>query len=806
MSISSSGAITTTGVISGSNALSASYAANADTLDGLDSTVFTLTSSFNAFSSSILAQTASLNSFSASVLSYTSSANNRFSSIETVTGSNITRLGALEAATGSLYSYTSSLNLKTASFATTGSNTFIGTQTISGSVLQSGSFTTTGTIIAQTINVQTVTSSIVYSSGSNIFGNLLGDSQRFTGSVLVTGSLTISTGGNASAPTIFGSTIACSPIGCFATSCATSFIGGTVCVGTVCSNNAFYPGFSIGGNPVSAGTGATQVRFSNSGGDLYIGQEGSVGGNFYTGAKAYDNVIFTSCPVNFIFGGVSKAYITQNGVGCFAGAICATNAIFSSTVTANGLVQINKQNEGLILTSGTCTDASYLSTRANNGTGWLIIGSQGTTTGYIQSGTGANESAITTVGCYALTFGANQVERMRITSAGCVGIGTSSPCNNLHVYADNANGIGIGKNLTNANLSANLFLYPSTASSCKRNWAITTYFDRPELLQFRRSCSATSNPYDCGVTIMTLDGMSNNIGIGTNSPDSYLSGTKGLSIVDSTNAALGLSNGTNLWLNYLSGTTYRIWNNSVSEVMTLALNGKVGIGTTNPDNTYQGLTICGTDPSLRLKTSSSSGWVWTEYVNSSGCNNFSMGVNQTIPYFGIKAGSGMDSVHFTMNCSGRIGINTGASTYSQLNVWGSVMINRSKYNWYQGYWTGNSTYWHMKTSLWGGGSPSGNIMYTMSLFKGYYYSYSDSAVREGAYGFHNWVGTIYNPASTGNLFTTVYVSSDGYVVLVVPSGSGETGITIDWHQAYGYPFAEAYVTAAKLYGATTGGY
>lgn len=168
--------INTSGQLSGSSpVLSASYASNAELLDGLDSTVFTLTSSFNA-------QTASFNAFSASILTYTGSANNRFSSLETTSGSNITRLSALEAATGSLYSYTSSLNNKTASFATTGSNTFTGIQTVNSNLV------VTGSITAQTLVVQTVTSSIIYSSGSNIFGNTIGNSQTFTGSMLITGS------------------------------------------------------------------------------------------------------------------------------------------------------------------------------------------------------------------------------------------------------------------------------------------------------------------------------------------------------------------------------------------------------------------------------------------------------------------------------------------------------------------------------------------------------------------------------------------------------------------------------------------
>jgi len=221
--------INTSGQLSGSSpVLSSSYASNAELLDGLDSTVFTLTSSFNAQTASFTAFSSSINSFSASILSYTASQNitngtftttasfnAQTASFTAFTASILTQTASLNAFSASVLSYTSSLNAKTASFATTGSNTFIGTQTITGSVLQSGSFTSTGTLTAQTLVVQTITSSVVYSSGSNVFGNSIGNTQTFTGSVLVTGSLTISTGGNASAPIIFGSTIACSPVGLF---------------------------------------------------------------------------------------------------------------------------------------------------------------------------------------------------------------------------------------------------------------------------------------------------------------------------------------------------------------------------------------------------------------------------------------------------------------------------------------------------------------------------------------------------------------------------------------------------------------
>jgi hypothetical protein len=72
-----------------------------------------------------------------------------------------------------------------ANYATTGSNSFRADQSITGSLVVSS------TITAQTLVVQTVTSSIVYSSGSNIFGSALTDRQTFTGSVNITGSTTL---------------------------------------------------------------------------------------------------------------------------------------------------------------------------------------------------------------------------------------------------------------------------------------------------------------------------------------------------------------------------------------------------------------------------------------------------------------------------------------------------------------------------------------------------------------------------------------------------------------------------------------
>jgi len=112
----------------------------------------------------------------------------------TVTG-NITSQGGITIS-GSI---TSASYATTSSFATTAS--YANTST-SASYALTASFATnatnftasnilaSNTITAQTLVVQTVTSSIVYSSGSNIFGNSQSNIQQMTGSLRVTGSIT----------------------------------------------------------------------------------------------------------------------------------------------------------------------------------------------------------------------------------------------------------------------------------------------------------------------------------------------------------------------------------------------------------------------------------------------------------------------------------------------------------------------------------------------------------------------------------------------------------------------------------------
>jgi len=106
-----------------------------------------------------------------------------------------TPIGVLATAIGanSIGPYTgNSVSIAATNLNLTGSNINLsGSVNLSGSLTVSQNITTTGTLTAQTLVVQTITSSVEYSSGSNIFGNSTANTQQFTGSVLITGSLTL---------------------------------------------------------------------------------------------------------------------------------------------------------------------------------------------------------------------------------------------------------------------------------------------------------------------------------------------------------------------------------------------------------------------------------------------------------------------------------------------------------------------------------------------------------------------------------------------------------------------------------------
>jgi hypothetical protein len=94
--------------------------------------------------------------------------------------------------TSASYALTASYALNaggdTSNLATTGSNTFVGNQSVTGNVTVTGTLTANTYVLSSSVTNMT----IEYASGSTAFGNSSDDTHTFIGSVTVTGSLVVS--------------------------------------------------------------------------------------------------------------------------------------------------------------------------------------------------------------------------------------------------------------------------------------------------------------------------------------------------------------------------------------------------------------------------------------------------------------------------------------------------------------------------------------------------------------------------------------------------------------------------------------
>jgi hypothetical protein len=163
------------------------------TLQSVSSSFLSFTSSTNTrlsnielATASILIETSNLELFTGSqntknstLATYTASIDTKFSTLATYTGSIDTKFTTLSTTTASLIS-------KTGSYATTGSNTFYGTQTMSGSVYVTGDL-----VVYGSSSIQNISSSNLIIGGAYVTLNTNTPSSRFAGlNFLDSGSLT----------------------------------------------------------------------------------------------------------------------------------------------------------------------------------------------------------------------------------------------------------------------------------------------------------------------------------------------------------------------------------------------------------------------------------------------------------------------------------------------------------------------------------------------------------------------------------------------------------------------------------------
>jgi len=312
-----------------------------------------------------------------------------FNTTSSITGSNnFTISGSTMTVTGSLLVSGSGTFTNIGPAILSGTTTLSGSAVLTGSLNVSGAIVTNSTITAQTLVVQTITSSVSVMTGSTNFGSLLANTHTFTGSLNVTGSLSVVTTGTELQVTNTG-----------------------VRIGNV----------STDVHPI---TGSVNVSGSA------------------TFSSSVDGTIFNSTSNAFRFSGnnaISLASLdAQNVVKINAAGYWGTQLVGAND---SGILINNVGSVGIGITPPTTTNFNHLFVGRNismfSGTSTdIYIGSNfyydgGFKVRYSEASAMINTNAGDIIfqnsssGTAGGTF--NGIERFRITSTGNVGIGTSSP-------------------------------------------------------------------------------------------------------------------------------------------------------------------------------------------------------------------------------------------------------------------------------------------------------------------------------------------------------------------------------------------
>jgi hypothetical protein len=251
-----------------------------------------------------------------------------------------------------------------------------------------------GTLTAQQFNIEVISSSIIYESGSTKFGDSLDDTHQFTGSVQVNGSITGSLFGTSSWS--FNS---------ISSSFATTASAAT--------SITFIPSTASYANNADLLDGLNSTVFATTGSNTFVGNQ------------------IISGSLTIVTGSGIELQVTNTGV-----------TIGNSTADIHNITGSVRATGSLVVTTGSIAIGTTTSTRAfrilRSGSGAEISlsggGNSEATEFYLAQGD-AVTSYVWNRAVGSLLVGTSNTERIRITETGRVGINNTNPSAQLHVSA-----------------------------------------------------------------------------------------------------------------------------------------------------------------------------------------------------------------------------------------------------------------------------------------------------------------------------------------------------------------------------------
>jgi hypothetical protein len=292
------------------------------------------------------------------------------------------------------------------------------------------SLTVTGTLTAQTLVVQTITSSVDFVTGSTRFGSILGNTHQFTGSVSMTGSLAVRAA-NSSFGLSYYNAAGTLTAGFYNTSTG----HGQLYLYNSSSTQTVQIDGSGGSATFLSSVTSQDVFSAYSGFRNYTG--GAARGGMYTYATItgagtdYSNTLFAETGYGIYFcpnGSVTKVMsITSAGVALIGTSTSAGGVLntYKAPVASNFVDQIVVQSTGNYPSLRLGTYDAYDAVIATTGNDLRILAGLNVTT--------ENHDIRFYTSFIGCTTGAQNYERMRITSTGRVGVGTTSPSQNFAV-------------------------------------------------------------------------------------------------------------------------------------------------------------------------------------------------------------------------------------------------------------------------------------------------------------------------------------------------------------------------------------